>query len=651
MASSSLSSSSFPSSTTTPPGQVSFKIIKAIHNVPGRPFYYRIQVRSRIQYLRAPKTLSAFPDEAGRFLGFSTVPDGDWDMARMEQGTDGKLQIVSTEKKRFPDSTGSWHSTKVDMVALGDAIYGREDEINLQRLGQLYSGVFACPGEIGITRAIGIWDFHPEGNDDLAIAQESHTYSLLPPGQAIAPQFIGHITDNGERVIGYMVESAAVREASIGDAELCRKVLAFLIREDGPVEYAQIQHFHTAYATEQEGIFEEEMDMVEEVLQQESVTAQPPLETSIRLAATDTDVGQVIEGPGAEPRVKCDENRPTCAPCSRLGLSCQYPHRESHAATEELPRPAPTSFTLEDLRFHYQFLTVAYPSLPLRADDVWSKCAAMSHSYDFLAHAALGLGASHLSQNGSGNFTPQALQHRVTAIRLVNEQLAEPSNKTIEQADALFAALVCIIAQSSLMPHGMTEYLVMTRGANLVAASIMPDHGRSIFKDFSAQGHMESLSKMINDQPKDPKLLEGFCFSVMNLEPLCQTVHEQAYFNSLVKTITLVPTSSLGAWTEFVDLFMMPSFMNNEDFKSFIDQDNHVGQLLIVHMFLLDYVLGRSFIAPSDEPKCPGRKNMVIQWTETVVRGLPKEFQGYATWLKEFCVILAGQDARYLLSP
>jgi hypothetical protein len=116
----------------------------------------------------------------------------------------------------------------------------------------------------------------------------------------------------------------------------------------------------------------------------------------------------------------------------------------------------------------------------------------------------------------------------------------------VEQADALFAALICIVAQSSLMPHGMTEYLVMTRGANLVAMSIIPDYNKSIFRDFSNQGHIESLSKIIDDQPRDPAMIEGFHQSVLGLEPLCQKDYERRYFQSLVKTITSVPTSSFG---------------------------------------------------------------------------------------------------------
>lgn len=310
-----------------------------------------------------------------------------------------------------------------------------------------------------------------------------------------------------------------------------------------------------------------------------------------------------------------------------------------------------SGLALEDLRFHYQFLTVAYPSLPLRGDAVWQQCAAMTHCYDFLAHAALGLGASHLSQNGTGNFTAQALQHRVTAIRLINEQLSNPANMPLEQADALFAALVCIVAQSSLMPHGMTEYLVMTRGANLVAQSIIPDYGRSIFRNFSTEGHIESLRRMIEDQPQDPTTIQGFHQSVLGLEPLCHRDHERRYFESLVKTITSVPTSSFRAWQEFVELFMLPSLMNNEDFQAFIDPENHLCQLLIIHMFLLDYVLGRFLIAPGDEPKAPGRKDMVIFWARDVINALPEDYQQYADWLAQFCQVLAMQDARYLLSP
>lgn len=105
------------------------------------------------------------------------------------------------------------------------------------------------------------------------------------------------------------------------------------------------------------------------------------------------------------------------------------------------------------------------------------------------------------------------------------------------------------------------------------------------------------------------------------------------------------------AWKEYAHLWIMPSLIKNEEFLSFIDPSNHVGQLLIIHMFLLDYILGRFCLPLEDAPKCPGRKEIILIWTANVIKKLPPEYQPYTIWMKEFCVQLARQDARYLLSP
>lgn len=126
----------------------------------------------------------------------------------------------------------------------------------------------------------------------------------------------------------------------------------------------------------------------------------------------------------------------------------------------------------------------------------------------------------------------------------MNQQLADTSNKTAAEVDALFAALICIIAQSALMPDGMTDYLVMTRGANLVATSMITDLSRSVFRSFSPEGHMAALGKMICDQPKDLELVEEFKASVLALSPICKSYWEKTYLDCLVHAISMVPHSS-----------------------------------------------------------------------------------------------------------
>ena len=75
-------------------------------------------------------------------------------------------------------------------------------------------------------------------------------------------------------------------------------------------------------------------------------------------------------------RVKCNEQRPTCSPCQRLGLTCDYAITPAAGGT---PRGVSSSLALEDLHFYHRFLNTAFPSLPLGADTVWKQCAAMSY--------------------------------------------------------------------------------------------------------------------------------------------------------------------------------------------------------------------------------------------------------------------------------
>ncbi|PTB49884.1 hypothetical protein M431DRAFT_499900 [Trichoderma harzianum CBS 226.95] len=358
-------------------------------------------------------------------------------------------------------------------------------------------------------------------------------------------------------------------------------------------------------------------------------------------------------------RVKCNELRPSCSPCCRLGLNCSYPTPTSSSSASSsstssssslAPRAALSGIALEDLRFYHQFLLAAFPTLPLKAKDVWMDAAAMSHQYDYLAHAVLGLGASHLSQHGNVDYTSQALQHRVTAMKLVNEQLDHPPTKPADQ-DALFAAVICLVTQSSLMPDSMIDYITTTRGGNLVASRIITDYEKSIFKYFTPMEHDRSLEKLISEQPRNFEAIEGFHASALRIMPLCQKPTEVSYCECMLRCINNLRTSCLEAWREFVILFIMPTTFNNQDFMEFVDYENHTGHLLIIHMFLLDYVLGNACLSKSDEPEYPGRKFVIINWTRDLARRLPSSYKEYTEWPLEYCKVLAERDARYLLSP
>ena len=97
----------------------------------------------------------------------------------------------------------------------------------------------------------------------------------------------------------------------------------------------------------------------------------------------------------------------------------------------------------------------------------------------------------------------------------------------------------------------------------------------------------------------------------------------------------------------------MPAFFTNDEFHAFIAPDNYIGRLLIIHMFLFDYIAGRFSFDPSspDTPKTSGRKYIIISWTQRVADLLPPEYQQYISWPLHFCDLLATYDPRHLLCP
>ncbi len=92
-------------------------------------------------------------------------------------------------------------------------------------------------------------------------------------------------------------------------------------------------------------------------------------------------------------KVKCPETLPACSNCTRIGLSCEYPHvtgpslpASSASSLFFLAPPSaplqstPTLFNSMDMRFFHHFLLTAYPPLPIQGDDIWREVAALSHS-------------------------------------------------------------------------------------------------------------------------------------------------------------------------------------------------------------------------------------------------------------------------------
>lgn len=78
---------------------------------------------------------------------------------------------------------------------------------------------------------------------------------------------------------------------------------------------------------------------------------------------------------------------------------------------------------------------------------------------------------------------------------------------------------------------------------------------------------------------------------------------------------------------------MLPSTMNNDEFSAFANNENWTSQLLLVHMFILDFMLGDFVLHGSQRHSRAMRKKILITWIEKLGERLPTGYyDDYIRW-------------------
>ena len=95
-------------------------------------------------------------------------------------------------------------------------------------------------------------------------------------------------------------------------------------------------------------------------------------------------------------------------------------------------------------------------------------------------HSILALAASHLDAVTHSGVAEQAIQHRILAVKSLNEALSVPPKTSCER-DARMAAALALAFQSSHLQDGMAEFLTMVRGCNLIGGDETPLRDDSVF--------------------------------------------------------------------------------------------------------------------------------------------------------------------------
>ncbi|KAN0068891.1 hypothetical protein V8E54_013060 [Elaphomyces granulatus] len=356
-------------------------------------------------------------------------------------------------------------------------------------------------------------------------------------------------------------------------------------------------------------------------------------------------------------RVKCQETLPKCENCKSRNLPCVYPSKTGQHITRQrgghqivnrsssdnmfspLVEPSTSaSFTANDLRFFHHFLLFAYPQLPFGSESSWiTNVPVFAHHSEYLMHAILSLGASHLSliaPSGS-DYTTAAVVHRGLALRGLNEMLGKHDCSNLD-LDAMLAACYALTFQASYMADGLLDFAIMIRGCALVTQRLQEEYSKSSF--FPLHEAESRLLSIKDGLPVGP-CIEPFALdkSIETLEltrPLLQDDAHHRFYGSVMDTFHVLRYSSQNGYLMFVKIYALWYSMDHKEFLNFISPQNKVSQVLFVHYIALNILMWPILLQanPSKQNHTPRVGLALLQWGEKIYRELPVTLRTYIKW-------------------
>ncbi|KAB2108557.1 hypothetical protein AG0111_0g3216 [Alternaria gaisen] len=313
----------------------------------------------------------------------------------------------------------------------------------------------------------------------------------------------------------------------------------------------------------------------------------------------------------------------------------QRPRPSPQAQEVGNPRSALGVFSMADMRLFHHFLITAYPHLPVGADKIWiTAIPGFAHRYEYLMHSILALAASHLDAVTHSGVAEQAIQHRILAMKSLNEALSAPPKTSCER-DARMAAALALAFQSSHLQDGMAEFLTMVRGCNLIGGDETSLRDDSIFSAFRDDGHLHTMRMRIGTSPLTCVNHEDLNMAALSLnliKALSMSDWELSYWEILVCTVSHAYDSPVETYTTFVMLYNTPSHWTHDEFQAFIDPNNSVAQILLAHFIAIQAILTPILYLERIDFQGVHAPTAVLGWIEGIYWNVPCHLRHHVEW-------------------
>lgn len=118
----------------------------------------------------------------------------------------------------------------------------------------------------------------------------------------------------------------------------------------------------------------------------------------------------------------------------------------------------------------------------------------------------------------------------------MNDQLGRELTKA-HDIDANLGSAFCLMAQAALMPEGMTEYIIIARGATILMTSVVPRE-RTLFTMFTMGTHYEIIDVTLSENVGTTMTnLDGFWASLQQTRSLLTEPRQVEFYEGMAKCV------------------------------------------------------------------------------------------------------------------
>jgi hypothetical protein len=190
------------------------------------------------------------------------------------------------------------------------------------------------------------------------------------------------------------------------------------------------------------------------------------------------------------------------------------------------------------------------------------------------------------------DYRRESLVHRGQAIAGLNQALSQTA-RTYGESDAMLASCYALTFQASYMGDGLADFITMVRGCALTTEKIKEEHAPTAF-NLQPDWHFKYMAPRLQNLPSvDPRLLEDAYDGLENIRPFLTGTTEMDFHAALVDVITALQASPASGYMQFIGVYGVWYELCHDAFKTFLDPNNLVAQLLLAYFVgvqLLMYV-------------------------------------------------------------